>query len=183
MLKFFTDVKKRYFETTLLDNLEIYYANDYNNLKDAVTARCAVYDPHKALYTPAKNLKIERAVDEESKNLGPKYCANFSYCSKGEKSEDPMRHFCESEAPREHRHAVQQMSSLNPTPPAKQVPNVPKIEDKPDIQHWRNQVPSPKAQSGIGKAQVNSKCPRSCRLQMPRCPRRATIPATCTTGG
>lgn len=171
MLKFFTNVKKRYFETTLLDNLEIYYAYDYNNLKDAVTARCAVYDPHKALYTPAKNLKIKRAVNEESKNLSPKYWANFSYCSKGEKSKDPMRHFSESDAPQEHRHADQQMSSPNPTPPAKQVSTVPETEDKPDIQHWRNQLPSPKAQpllgnavvegpvllSGMGKAQVNSK--------------------------
>ena len=145
------NVKKRYFETTLLDNLQMSGFHDYKNLHQAVTVRLAPFDRLKNFYIPIKNLKFGPAISAAEKDLGTvlKQWVDFKYCPKGEPADNPLRHF-PSEAgtlsnpsppgslPTPPPHSI----SSNATPSG-DTPAAP-IRDTPSsakIEQWASEIP------------------------------------------
>jgi phage gpG-like protein len=85
LFKHIVDVKKRFFETTLLDNLHLSSARfDYLNLSSAVTIRCAPYNSVKTRFTPFKVSKYIAAVDSDNKYAGRPEWKNFKYAARGQ---------------------------------------------------------------------------------------------------
>jgi hypothetical protein len=80
VLKPIVDIKKFYFETTLLETLRLGPKCNYGNLYKADTVRIAPYSHEKCSYSSVKALKITPAVPPENKDIGPVEWAQFMYC-------------------------------------------------------------------------------------------------------
>ncbi|CAL3966348.1 unnamed protein product [Diplocarpon coronariae] len=94
VFKLFVDVRKHYFETTLLDNNHVAFIahSNYETLINAVTIRCALYNPIKSAYISFKNVVISPLpITSSTQELGA-FSTAFQYCGKGDASNDPMRH-------------------------------------------------------------------------------------------
>lgn len=114
--KHLLDVKKKFFETTLLDNLQLSASRfNYRNLLLAVTVRCSVFNAIKARYIPFKGAKYRAAVDFESKDFGPREWKDWEYnhyIPQGKAEENAMTRF---ERYTEQRLATQQSEQRNET--------------------------------------------------------------------
>ena len=80
------NIKKFYFETTLLETLRLGPKCNYGNLHKADTVRIALYSHEKCLYSSTKTLKITPAVLPEDKDIGLPEWALFVYSPTGEPS-------------------------------------------------------------------------------------------------
>jgi hypothetical protein len=108
---YFIEVKKKFFETTLLDNLLLSAAKfDYRNLPSAITVRCSVFNAMASRYTPFKIAKYYAAVDLNSKYSGPREWKDFKYSScipRGKEEENTMIRFERYMQPPEERKQVE----------------------------------------------------------------------------
>ena len=86
VLKPIVDIKKFYFETTLLETPRLSPKCNYGNLYKADTVRIALYSHEKCLYSSVKALKITPAVSPENKDIGLAEWAQFMYCPTGQPS-------------------------------------------------------------------------------------------------
>jgi len=76
------NVKKKYFETTLLDNLQLSNLGfDYYNLFEAVTIRCSPWDHVKSRFLPHKIGKYIATVTIDNKDSESSEWSNFEYAS------------------------------------------------------------------------------------------------------
>lgn len=93
MLKYFKDIRKFYFESTLLDNLHVAFIgdSDYEKLINSITVRVAPYDPIRLSWSPFRKLNIV-PISPDSMSAGA-FTAAFTFCGKGDPADDPMRHF------------------------------------------------------------------------------------------
>lgn len=130
VLKYFVDVKMFYFETTLLDNLQVTFSNgscDYETLINAVTVRCAPHVPVKSEYVPIKKLNISPIKIEDIPGGVRVFSIAHTYCGKGDPSDNPMQ-YRPVQIP-EHRPALAQQS---------------------DTQHIQNALVPPHLRNGSG---------------------------------
>jgi hypothetical protein len=145
------NVKKAYFETTLLDNLQMSEFHDYNNLHQTVTVRLAPFDRLKNFYIPIKNLKFGPAISATEKDLGTvlKQWVDFKYCPKGEPAENPLRHFpnetgtLSNPSPPGSLPTPPPHSNSNTAPPSGDTPPA-SIRDTPSsakIEQWASEIP------------------------------------------
>ncbi|PMD26780.1 hypothetical protein NA56DRAFT_654562 [Hyaloscypha hepaticicola] len=86
VLKPIVDIKKFYFETTLLETLRLGPKCNYGTLYKADTVRIASYSHEKCSYASVKALKITPAVQPENKDIGLAEWAQFIYCPTGQPS-------------------------------------------------------------------------------------------------
>ena len=97
VFKYIADVKKRFFETTLLDNLQLSASRfDYHNVHRAVTVRCFVFNAMRSSYTPLKVSKSHAAVPLDKKDSGCRDWNNFAYAHyipTGKEDQNAMSHF------------------------------------------------------------------------------------------
>ncbi|KAF4634029.1 hypothetical protein G7Y89_g4089 [Cudoniella acicularis] len=144
-MKYLTDVKihkKKFYATTLLDNLDNqeetrHFDRHYGLLHNAVTVRCALKDPQTQSLVPHKKIKVPPVVEDPDNTDGSTQWKDFNFSSKGESKDDPMRYFSP------------QQRSIVETSVAAQVPNVivpatPAMMDTlqaAQITRWANQVP------------------------------------------
>jgi hypothetical protein len=91
------DVKKKFLETTLLDNLQVSPSRfDYRNLPLAITVRCAVFSSEKSRFIPFKVGKYTAAVGLDKKESGPREWKDFRYSSyipDGQETDNAMTRF------------------------------------------------------------------------------------------
>ena len=110
--KFFIEVKKKFFETTLLDNLQLSTARfDYRTLPSAVTVRCSTFDAMKSRYLPFKIGKYYAAVDIDNRDSGSKEWEGFTYnpcILKGQEVDNAMTRFNGCEPRPKEAHIAQQ---------------------------------------------------------------------------
>lgn len=90
--------QQKYFETTLLDNLQLCPGNHYYNLWEATTIRLASFILSKGeRYEPLKFPKYIAATPLSEAHEGSKaFGTDFTFCDK-EPKENPMRHFTAAE--------------------------------------------------------------------------------------
>ena len=86
VLKPIVNIKKFYFETTLLETLRLGPKCNYGNLYKADTVRIALYSHEKCLYSSTKTLKVTPAVLPEDKDIGLPEWAHFMYSPTGQPS-------------------------------------------------------------------------------------------------
>jgi hypothetical protein len=86
VLKPIVDIKKFYFETTLLETLRLGPKCNYQNLYKADTVRIALYSHEKCSYSSVKALKITPAVTPENKDIELAEWAHFTYNPTGKPS-------------------------------------------------------------------------------------------------
>ncbi len=86
VLKPIVDIKKFYFETTLLKTLRLGSKCNYENLHKADTVRIALYSHEKCSYSSVKALRITPAVPPEDKDIGLAEWAQSFYCPTGQPS-------------------------------------------------------------------------------------------------
>ncbi|KAH7410920.1 hypothetical protein BKA64DRAFT_741554 [Cadophora sp. MPI-SDFR-AT-0126] len=94
-LRYFVDMKMFYFETTLLDNLQVTFSNgacDYETLTNAITVRCAPYLPVKSGYVQFKTPKISKITAESIPGGIKVFSTAYTYNGKGNSSDNPMLH-------------------------------------------------------------------------------------------
>lgn len=110
--KHFIEVKRKFLETTLLDNLQLSTALfDYRNLPLAVTVRCNIFNAPKSRYIPFKVGKYHAAVDIDNIDSGSVEWNDFrysSYVTKGKEEENSMTRFDECEPRPEQVHLTHQ---------------------------------------------------------------------------
>jgi hypothetical protein len=137
-LNYITDVKvfkKRLFQTTLLDNRDIGvlapHGNTYKTLPKAITVRCAPFE--KQNYLPHRNIKGSPVVETPGNAFGLPEWGTFTYSSKGEAADNPLRYFDDAQEPSSEpqKAAVQQDTY------AERVSNIIK-----HIKEWANKVPT-----------------------------------------
>ncbi|KAG4439592.1 hypothetical protein IFR05_004940 [Cadophora sp. M221] len=95
VLKYFVDIKMFYFETTLLDNLQVTFSNgacDYETLTNAIAVRCAPMVPVKSEYIPIKKLNIPKIKVEDLLGGVRVFSTAYTYNGKGASSDNPMLH-------------------------------------------------------------------------------------------
>ncbi|KAK2629397.1 hypothetical protein QTJ16_000217 [Diplocarpon rosae] len=146
VFKLFVDIRKKYFETTLLDNNHVAFIghSNYETLINAVTIRCALYNPVKSSYISSKNVVISPLpISSSAQDVGA-FTTAFHYCGKGDSSNDPMR----------HRQAASDVASSCPGPleatelsPAPTSPQLSRLQDynssakSEAVQNWAKQIP------------------------------------------
>ncbi|RDL38391.1 uncharacterized protein BP5553_02731 [Venustampulla echinocandica] len=102
--KYLTGVKiskKRFFQTTLLDNVEELSSdiNNYDNLDKALTIRCAPWVPHQSLphksqYMPTSTVKLPVSITKgEDKGKEREEWVGFIFNQNQSCSGNPLRHF------------------------------------------------------------------------------------------
>jgi len=143
------NVKKAYFETTLLDNLQMSGFHGYNNLHQAVTVRLAPFDRLKNFYIPIKNLKFGPATAERDLGTVMKQWVDFKYCPKGEPADNPLRHFpsetgtLSNPSPSGSLPTPPPNSTSNAATPSGDTPPAP-TRDTPSnarIEQWASEIP------------------------------------------
>jgi hypothetical protein len=136
VLKPFVDIKKAYFETTLLEHLR-QPANCYENLSSAITVRIAPYNHSLCYYASVKNLHIVPAVNPEDKDRGITAWKEIKYNAKGELTE---LHRFFAIATRENDLALKHNlpAPLQPSP-IQAISNRQKKDAS--IQRWANEIP------------------------------------------
>jgi hypothetical protein len=142
------NVKKAYFETTLLDNLQMSDFHDYNNLHQAVTVRLAPFDGLKNFYIPIKNLKFGPAISSAERDLGT-ILKQFKYWPKGQLEDNPLRHFpseigtLPNPSPSGSLPTPSPNSTSNAATPSCDTPPAP-TRDTPSsakIEQWASEIP------------------------------------------
>jgi hypothetical protein len=123
----------------LLDNLQLCSGNNYDNLCDAVTIRCAEYDTKKAFYAVKKALKIMPATAEKDMNSKFRYWNNpdhpWTYAGRGKEESNPMGLVADCQL-REEKSS----RNIRPTPKALIVPSA---LDNAAVKGWASQLPEP----------------------------------------
>ncbi|KAL2070674.1 hypothetical protein VTL71DRAFT_13700 [Oculimacula yallundae] len=138
-LKYFVDVRQFYFDTTLLDNLQVAFSNgacDYEALTNAVTVRCAPKDHVKSDYIPIKKLCISNIKVEDIPGGVRVFSTAFTYNGKGNSSDNPMLHrpVQVAPAPPEQSNLQHLQTALAPQPRTS--------SQKDDfVQRWATDVP------------------------------------------
>jgi hypothetical protein len=150
-LNILINVKNVYFETTLLDNLQMSEFHDYNNLHQAITIRLAPFDHLKNFYIPIKNVKFGPAISAAERDLGTvmKQWVDFKYCPKGEPADNPLHHFpgetgtLSNPSPSGSLPTPPPHSTSNTATPSSDTPPAP-IRDTPSsakIEQWASEIP------------------------------------------
>lgn len=88
VLKPIIDIRKSYFETTLLDPLQLSSKCNHHTLPKASTIRIANYNHKNCLYVSTNTLKFAPAVNSEDMDRGLKDWINYTYCPTGELSQN-----------------------------------------------------------------------------------------------
>jgi hypothetical protein len=83
------NIRKAFFETTLLEHLRLHAKCNYKTLGSAITVRIAPYSHSKCRHISINKLNIVPAVKPEDKDLGLLAWAEFKYSAKGE----PVKHY------------------------------------------------------------------------------------------
>ncbi len=131
------DIKKGYFETTLLEHLRLHPKCDYKNLPSAITVRIAPYNHSLCYYASVKNVQLVPAVKPENKDCELAAWKEFKYSAKGE-------------ATAHYRFITMALqandSAFKHNIPAPLKPASPQqIDNRPNknatIQRWANQIP------------------------------------------
>jgi hypothetical protein len=139
VLKPIVDIKKFYFETTLLETLRLRPQCNYRNLANAVTVRIALYSHERCLYFSVKNLKITPAVNLEDKDCGLTEWAQFKYSSTGNTSMYHQDHAMQPSL------AVSGQNAPGPMQPAPVQPVTQSIVNRENkdasIQRWAQDIP------------------------------------------
>lgn len=137
VLKPFVDIKKGYFETTLLEHLRLHAKCDYNNLSSAITVRIALYDHSLCTYASVKNVHIVPAVKPEDKDRGLTAWKEFNYSAKGEPTE---YHRFLAMAMQPNNSAFKHNTPV-PLQPAPLQPISTRQNKDASIQRWANEIP------------------------------------------
>jgi len=138
VLKPFVDIKKWYFETTLLEQLRLHSKCNYKTLPSAITARIAPYNHSICYYASTKKLEIDRVVTTEDKDLGLTEWKGFTYSAKGE-PKDHHRYLVM--AMRTNDSAVEGGNTPAPINSAPVQPVIARQDKDASIQRWANAVP------------------------------------------
>ena len=121
------DVKKKFFETTLLDNLQLCPQRfNYRTLALAVTIRCSPFHAAKARYVPFKLGKYHSVVAFDNKDSGPRDWLEFRYnhyIPEWKVEDNAMTRF---EKYTEQRQAAEQFEQLKDIKQAERQPQIPK---------------------------------------------------------
>jgi len=136
VLRKILDVRKKYFETTLLKNHTTAQVNDfrYGELHKAIVARCTILDPKKNIYASAKKQKYEPVTSEDDAALDDRDWVNFTYHGIGGRKEPPA--------------AVQSKPKpaiVSPTLPATEPeaqPAFPLVKTTAEIDEWAQTLPT-----------------------------------------
>ncbi|CZS88930.1 uncharacterized protein RCO7_04602 [Rhynchosporium graminicola] len=142
LLKYFVDLRMSYFETTLLDNLQVAFSHgacDYEALTNAVTVRCAPYDPVKSGYIPINKVNISKINVEDVPGGVRVFSAAFIYNGKGVPSDNPMLHRPAHIAPVPAEQSNLQLLQSSQRASAPQFRN-PSVKDE-SVQRWATSVP------------------------------------------
>lgn len=92
-IKYYPDIKKEFFQTTLLDNWQLCPGNNYKNICEGSTIRLAPFVTRPvALYKLYKAPKPVPAVPLSEAASGSRlFGPDFTYLKKGDESQDPTR--------------------------------------------------------------------------------------------
>jgi hypothetical protein len=150
ILRPIVDVRKQYFETTLLEALQISPKCDYQNLQEATTVRIAPYVPAKCLYASSKVIKISPAVKFEEKDSHLSEWIDFKYSGKNS-TQEYLRNPGSVIQTHTNRPALIQIT------PAVQPP----VINRANIERWRGDVFSLTSQSWVGLSSTYSANSRS----------------------
>lgn len=134
-LKKIADIKKRYFETTLLDRLHLPDRCTYENLPTAITARIAPYDHLRCIHIPIKKLDFLPLAKEG----GSDGWEDFNYNHKGEAKES-FRLF-ELPTRSGDSESKEDVSIVEPTTPQ---PNTARMAKAASIKLWQESIPQVK---------------------------------------
>ena len=162
LFKRIIDVKKRFFETTLLDNLQLSRARfDYFNLGNAVAVRCAAFNAVKSRFTPFKVGKYTAAVDLDNKDSGSREWKDFKYAAYIAYGQDehnntmtrferyPQRAISQTQNPQQlHQPEQSNAQDQDLEDPEEQTQPVQNTFER--IQLWKNNVPGQGSQSSGG---------------------------------
>lgn len=86
--------EKKYFQTILLDNLQLSDGNNYINLWQATTVRLTPFSLHSCeLYVPLKPQKYVAATLLSEAHKVSFFWTNFTFCNRGSPLNNPARHF------------------------------------------------------------------------------------------
>lgn len=141
------DVRKRYFETTLLDNQlttsydYVYMYNSYapgnKALAEAITARCTLPDYKRNLYFAVKESKCKSVTKEEDTTLPSRDWVGFIYQKQG--SNDPLLRTKTSKPNKSDVPITPQ-----PQKPLSQSPQVqaPVVKQASAIDEWARELPA-----------------------------------------
>ena len=161
LFKHVVDVKKKYFETTLLDNLQLSPARfDYFNLGYAVTVRCATFNNVKSRFTPFKVGKYIAAVEFDKKDSGPREWRDFRYAAYTALGQDERNN---AMARFESHYQPVDLKNQNPLQLQEREQSNARIDENEDtedtrpventierIQRWNHDVPAQGSQSSAG---------------------------------
>ena len=153
MFKHIIDVKKKFFETTLLDNLQLSRARfDYFNLGNAVTVRCAAFNAVKSRFTPFKVGRYTAAVDLDNKDSGPREWKDFRYAAYTARGQDEhnnaMTRF--ERYPQRANSQAQSSQQLQKPEQSNEEQTRPVQNTFERIQLWKDNVPGQGSQSSGG---------------------------------
>jgi hypothetical protein len=138
--------KRKIFETTLIDCLDILYDkyNDKTKLEKFVTVRCATHVPERGNFTAVKTKvpTINQQLDfSEIRNDWK----GFPCAGKGDPSSNPLRHFPTEEM---NRIEQSQVSNVKPPPAVK-----PEVFANPDqvakVEQWKEEAKADVAQGFV----------------------------------
>jgi hypothetical protein len=139
VLKPIVDIKKSYFETTLLETLQLRPQCNYRNLANAVTVRIALYSHERCLYFSVKNLKFTPAVKLEDKDCGLTEWAQFKYSSTCNSSMYHQDHVSQPTLAVSGQNAP---GPMQPTPVQPVIEPITNRENKDaSIQRWAQDIP------------------------------------------
>ena len=91
-LKTIRTIKKNFFESTLIDNLELSDLHKYENLWAAGTVRVCEPDSRAIYHQPFKATNILPATPREEVDNGSKFWINFTYNPNLPHVPNPLRH-------------------------------------------------------------------------------------------
>lgn len=162
MFKHIIDIKKKFFETTLLDNLQLSRVRfDYFNLGNAVTVRCAAFNTVKSRFTPFKVGKYTAAIDLDNKDSGPREWKDFKYAAYTARGQDEHNNTMTRFERYSQRAISQTENSQQPQKPEQSNAQDKDVEDPEEqtrpvqntferIQLWKDNVPGQGSQSSGG---------------------------------
>ena len=157
-LRNFPKMKGKFFETTLIDNLQWIPSNCYDNLYDAFTIRCHVFDHLRGTYEPFKMEKFEPAVTStDDKELGYRDWIDFTYSGKEDPSENPMLHIQNEDQSSAAKQTEQRNLPIAVAQPAQ--PALPGGNKKADIERWVKQISKAEPKTRVSLSGDNLKEP------------------------
>ncbi|KAK0119916.1 hypothetical protein ONS95_011341 [Cadophora gregata] len=165
-LKYFVDMKMFYFETTLLDELQVIFSNgacDYETLTSAITVRCAPYVPVKSTYVQFKTPKLRKIEVEDIPGGIKVFSTAYTYNGKGDLSENPMLYRPAQDPERVATPAAQTNSQQLQNALAPHLRSGPHKNPKDEsVQKWATEIPDP---ISLGVALAPEGLPDGLRIQ------------------